>query len=102
MEMNQDFSDLYNQSSVTAANAILEAPVKKCSKCGSNIFLSRLIIKEVSGLLLNQGTENILYPIKVIACAKCGHILDEDIKAYNLESELEETKTKESSSPLIL
>lgn len=67
----------------------LEYPTKKCSKCGSITFVSKYVIKEIPGTMIGMGTDTVVYPLKVLACSECGHIIEEDVKMYKLEKDLE-------------
>lgn len=64
-------------------------PTKRCSKCNGITFLSRYVIKEIPGTLVGAGPETVIYPMKVLVCAECGAIIDEDIKMLKLEKDLE-------------
>jgi hypothetical protein len=44
-----------------------------CDKCGGTAFVAQYLIKKFSALLSPTG-EEMLAPIQVFACAKCGHI----------------------------
>lgn len=77
-------------------------PSIKCSKCGSVLFESSVVMKEIPGTIVGNGTEPLLYPLQVLVCKKCGKVLDADVKAYKLEKELGEEETKNSSSNLLI
>lgn len=69
----------------------LDYPIVKCSKCGGITFMSRLIMRRIPGMLAGMGTEDMLFPMKVLVCDKCGKILDDDVKLYKLD-ELEQNE----------
>ena len=59
-----------------------------CSKCNSIQFVNQYVLKRVSGMELGQGAKDMMIPLNVLVCAKCGAILDDDIKGYKLEEDL--------------
>lgn len=61
----------------------------KCKKCGGIVFNGGVVLKEIPGAAVGQGSETVMYPLQVFVCAKCGEILESDIKAYKLEKDLE-------------
>ena len=69
----------------------------KCDKCGSIQFVPQYVLKRVSGMELGQGTKPVLVPLNIFACAKCGTILEDDIKGYKLENDLKEDKVEQAS-----
>ena len=76
-------------------------PSIKCDKCGGIIFRNAVVLKELPGALVGNGTEPIQYPLQVLVCDKCGAILNSDIKAYKLEKEFEEeTKVITDAQPV--
>ena len=64
----------------------------KCSKCGSIIFESGVVLKEIPGTIVGNGAEPIQYPLQVLICKKCGEILESDVKAYKLENDINNTE----------
>ena len=66
-----------------------------CSKCGSIQFVNQYVLKRVSGIEVGAGSKPMLLPLQILACAKCGAILDDDIKGYKLEKDLEVSSEKE-------
>jgi hypothetical protein len=44
-----------------------------CEQCGNTAFVAQYLIKKFSALLSPTG-EEMLAPIQVFGCAKCGHI----------------------------
>lgn len=66
----------------------LEYPTKKCS-CGSILFTPNYIVKDIPGAVVGAAGESIVYPLKVLVCSKCGKILEDDVKMFNLEKDLE-------------
>ena len=71
----------------------------KCSYCGGIVFDSKYVLKRVSGMEIGQGAKSMMVPLNVLVCAGCGKILDDDIKGYKLEKDLE---TKNNNSNLIV
>lgn len=61
----------------------------KCSHCGGIVFDSKYVLKRVSGMELGQGAKSMMVPLNVLVCASCGNILEDDIKGYKLEKDLE-------------
>lgn len=47
-----------------------------CDDCGSTRFVVRYLLKRFSGLVSPTGNEMVV-PMSVFACAKCGHINEE-------------------------
>ena len=45
----------------------------KCEKCGCNTFKGTNLIKTISAIVSPSGKEMII-PIPVFACEKCGHV----------------------------
>ena len=81
----------------------------KCDKCGSIQFVNQYVLKRVSGMELGQGAKPMMVPLNILVCAKCGAILADDIKGYNLERDLglldenqEEVKQEETKKDGIL
>ena len=37
---------------------------------------------------IGQGAKDMMIPLNILVCAKCGAILDDDIKVYKLEEDL--------------
>lgn len=60
----------------------------KCHKCGSIVFRSGAVLKEIPGTVVGQGSEPVVVPLQVLICDKCGEILESDVKAYKLEKDL--------------
>ena len=74
----------------------------KCSKCGSIQFESQYVLKKVSGMELGQGAKPMMVPLNILVCAKCGAILDDDIKGYKLEDDLKAANEQTNSSGILL
>jgi len=72
----------------------------KCDKCGNETFESAFIIKNIPGLVMGQGNEDIQYPLDVVVCKKCGAIMKDYRKEYKLEEFAE--KKEENKGGLIL
>ena len=51
----------------------------KCEKCGCNTFKGTNLIKTISAIVSPSGKEMII-PIPVFACEKCGHVNKEFLK----------------------
>lgn len=45
----------------------------KCEKCGNEVFIEGLLLREASRLLTGTA-QDALIPITVFACSKCGHV----------------------------
>lgn len=74
-------------------------PQIKCDKCGHNVFRNGLVIYNIPGLAIGNGSEDIHYPVPVYVCDKCGEIM----KAYRDEIEqIEKEKEEKPKSSLIL
>ena len=43
----------------------------KC-KCGYNIFVKGVVLKEVKGILFGNGAKNSISQVEVLYCGKCG------------------------------
>ena len=77
----------------------LSYPQIKCDKCGHNVFRSGIIVYNVPGLAVGNGSEDIHYPLPVYVCDKCGTIM----KSYRDELEkIEKEKEDKPKSNLIL
>ena len=63
----------------------------KCHKCGSIVFKSAAILKEIPGTVVGQGSESVVVPLQVLVCDKCGEILESDVKTYKLENDLKKS-----------
>ena len=61
----------------------------------------KYVLKRVSGMELGQGAKSMMVPLNVLVCADCGNILEDDIKGYKLEKDLE-TETKNNNGNLII
>ena len=59
-----------------------------CSKCNGIQFVNQYVLKKVSGMEIGQGAKDMMIPLNILVCAKCGAILDDDIKGYKLEEDL--------------
>lgn len=77
-------------------------PTIKCKLCGSIVFDSTTVLKEIPGTVVGQGTEPVVVPLQVYSCHKCGLILDSDIKVYKLEKDIESTEEKYKEDNIIL
>lgn len=63
----------------------------KCHKCGSIVFKSGAVLKEIPGTVVGQGSEPVVVPLQVLICDNCGEILESDVKAYKLENDLKKS-----------
>lgn len=72
----------------------------KCDKCGNETFEAAYIIKNIPGLVLGNGSDDVQYPLDVVVCKKCGAIMKDYRKEYKLEEFAE--KKEENKSGLIL
>tara|TARA_B100000123_G_C25563118_1_gene354970 strand:- start:72 stop:305 length:234 start_codon:yes stop_codon:yes gene_type:complete len=48
----------------------------KCSKCGHDVFVPVFLVKKISAIMSPNGQE-IIAPMQVFGCNKCGHINEE-------------------------
>ena len=62
-------------------DSVLHSPNVVC-KCGNKIFHEAFILKRVSSLVSPTGRE-MLYPIPVYVCSKCGEIPNEFLEKGN-------------------
>ena len=78
----------------------LKYPSVKCDNCGGELFEEKIILKKIPGLIAGTGSEDINYPVSVLACSKCGTIE----KTYrDLIEKGEKTQEKqENNSGLII
>ena len=100
--MNGQFSGIGGQQTSIQLNPF-SYPTEVCSECGNETFVPGIIRKIVPGIALGAGTEDVIVPIKVAICAKCGALSPSDKKMI----EDEEKKTNkaggaENKSGLIL
>lgn len=56
-------------------------------ECGNSTFVEQYKIKKISALLTKSGKEEIM-PYSVLACSKCGKILDANKEEKEKESSL--------------
>ena len=84
--------DILNTSANSTAPKInpLKYETEKCDACGNTVFVPGFIFKRIPGLEVGNGTDDVLYPIPVYYCAKCGTISAVDREAL----ELDKTDTK--------
>ena len=68
----------------------LKYPTEECDMCKNTVFTQGYIFKRIPGLEVGNGTDDVLYPIPVYYCAKCGTISSVDREAL----ELDKTETK--------
>jgi hypothetical protein len=61
---------------------ISQADDMYCSKCESRVFAPAVVLKKLSALLSPAGKETMI-PIQVFMCAKCNHVPDEFLSAFN-------------------
>ena len=55
-----------------------------CEKCGNNTFKQTLLIRKMSALASPSGQEMII-PMQVFSCEKCGHVNKEFADVGGLE-----------------
>lgn len=79
-------------------NAILTAPIEKCSKCGSPFFKEVMIVKKISSVLTGTGKPGMM-PIPVYVCEKCGEVLHSMAEDFKRMTEVVD---EEKKSPLIM
>ena len=68
----------------------LDYPSEKCTNCDNEIFIPGVIFKNVPGLELGQGAENVQIPIKVFVCSKCGELSSADKEILNSHNKTQE------------
>lgn len=44
-----------------------------CENCKNEVFVQTFVIKTISGLLTETGKE-MMAPVPIFSCAKCGHV----------------------------
>lgn len=73
-----------------------------CDKCGHYVWRSGVIMYNIPGVVIGNGTEDVPYPVPVYTCDKCGEVIkfvrDELEK---IESD-KEKNDKNSGSTLII
>lgn len=79
----------------------LKYPNVKCDKCGYEVFEEGVILKNIPGLEIGAGAEDVTYPLTVLVCKKCGTILKGYREDYKLGEFTEEDK-EETIQTLIL
>jgi len=74
-----------------------------CDKCGHHVFRSGVIIYNIPGIAIGNGTEDMPYPVPVYVCDKCGEII-KTVRDELDKIEEEKAKNKEATkgSSLIL
>lgn len=70
-----------------------QSTILKCT-CGHGLFESLTMIRKVSKLLMPGATNDLIIPVQVIQCKKCGEINKEFLPESlpNVEAELGLTK----------
>lgn len=76
----------------------LKYPTVKC-ECGCEVWNQGVIIKRIPGLEVGNGTEDTFADLPVYYCAKCGKIIPEHRKMYQLDKIEEKTETPKSDNP---
>jgi len=84
--MDTEFNNELTQQQL--AKSVMTSPNVVC-KCGSKVFHEALILKKVSALISPTGKE-MLYPIPVYVCDKCGEIPAEFLDKGNANAILGE------------
>ena len=79
----------------------LNYPNVKCDKCGGEIFEEGMIIKNIPGLEIGAGAEDVIYPIPILVCKKCRTIFKGYREEYKLDEFVEKPK-EEPKTTLIL
>ena len=93
--MNSDFKkDMGSMPNINPLNY----PSEVCS-CGNETFIPGIIFKKVPGMLMGQGTEDTLIPLKVFVCSKCGELSPYD---KDILEEHKKQKEKLNNSNLII
>ena len=75
-------------------------PTVKCNKCGGIVFINGVILKEIPGAVVGNGTKPVIVPQPVLVCNKCGTILKDDIDAYKIEKDLEDQTEVITDAPV--
>lgn len=90
---NDDIMDMMNN--LKNLNP-MDYPSVKCSSCGYEYFESKMMYKEIPGVVVGSKEPKEYYPVRVIVCAKCGEICPP------MKKEMEELKNKKTASNLII
>ena len=61
---------------VTQTVDVSQTTPVKCEKCENSTFKQTLLIRKMSALVSSSGQEMVI-PIGVFACEKCGHVNSE-------------------------
>ena len=61
---------------VTQTVEVSQTTPVKCEKCENSTFKQTLLIRKMSALVSSSGQEMVI-PIGVFACEKCGHVNSE-------------------------
>ena len=69
-----------------------------CDNCGHNVFRTGIVIYNIPGLEIGNGSDDYQYPVPVYVCDKCGTIL----KMHREDLGMEQQKEEKSNSSLIL
>jgi hypothetical protein len=59
-----------------------------CEKCSNEVFNQTFVIKQVSGLVTETG-KDMMAPIPIFSCAKCGNVNAIFVKDLNIKTETE-------------
>ena len=57
-----------------------------CEKCSNEVFNQTFVIKQVSGLVTETG-KDMMAPIPIFSCAKCGNVNSVFVKDLNIKSD---------------
>lgn len=92
--MDTDFNSGLTEQQLM--KSVMTSPNVKC-KCGSKVFHEAHILKKVSALVSPTGRD-MIYPIPVYVCDKCGEIPNEFLDNTNASAILgEDTKEIENT-----
>ena len=72
----EDLDILGNDTGRASINPLNYENVK-CPSCGCIVYNEGVVFKRIPGLEAGNGTEDVIYPIPVFVCAKCGELLPE-------------------------
>lgn len=92
-----------NQSSTLRVN-VWDYPSVVCEKCGCEFYEQVFIFKKISGLVLGTGGDDVIQPVPVCICKKCGEVMSEYKKdiATGKPKEATTTSTNTTHSNLII
>lgn len=74
---------------VQMQSLLRQSTILKC-KCGHGLFNSATMIRKVSKLLIPGASNDLIIPVQIMSCAKCGEINKDFLPDVlpNIETEL--------------